>query len=274
MVRTFLFLMLFSNIICAGELEMAFVNLDSLNPETAIEIVKPLLSEAGRVHYFRRRNAMMVYEEPENIARIRKLIHSVDVPAANVRIKVAFSESFSANQHQAGLTVTEGRVVIWDGHVDVSVRGKGEIGAGSQKRSEKRAITLLAGDNREARIWVGKRVPHQNWFFRFGCRKGYWRSETVYRDIGASLWIKPTVVGDKVKLSLYPKLTLRRDDESQQVIVRELETQVTVKSGHEIVIGGFEQEHQAFYSYLIGVAAEKVASKVKITLCPTIEKLK
>ncbi|MEA2011473.1 MAG: hypothetical protein U9O87_00075 [Verrucomicrobiota bacterium] len=255
-------------------IEMKIFRLKSLSNDDAIALATPLLSPEGKVNYVDTRQMLVVYDYSENIEKIAEMITQTDIAPVNIFVDVAFNETINTSNQELGIEPQDIKLKI--------SKKNGIIPSGSLKArlinskldtSSLNKISLLTIENREARIWVGKTVPHLEWFFEYGWRHHYWKMNTVWQDIGVSLWIKPKITGKYIDIEVYPKLTIEGNTKNI-VQIKELTTHLRVLDGQSVKIGGLNKKQQEFYSKLFGFGKKRNSSVLNITLTPKIQHLK
>ena len=218
------------------------------------DMIRAVCSPAGRLHFIESRNMVVVYDKPGAVRQVELLLRELDRAPVNIRISVSFDESFEAGESGIGLT-QGGLVVTRERGGGTRVEGGGTVAATDRQSRGRSGTTqfLMVRENRPARIWVGKTVAQPVWTFEYGWRRGWWRQETDYRNIGASLWMHPRRVGDnKIRVEVYPVLTME-GPAPRTVEARELSTEVIVADGGTIKLGGLDEEKQEVYRQLFGV---------------------
>ncbi|MBT3379000.1 MAG: hypothetical protein HN742_22090 [Lentisphaerae bacterium] len=285
-------------------IDVGFAPLQGMSYAEAREICEPFLSRDGKLGYARSRNMLIIHDFPEKIARIKKILLAVEVEPVNVRIDVTFDDvserTASAFDVEPRVRVTRGngtirvdgaprpgrrtgnrvpvetsRIVIGGnvhdrGHTRVDGRVDIRLGAGSETTQEYTNQFVMAGNGKPARIWVGETVHDTVWIFDYGVRHGWWRPELVQRELGASLYVKPRVLpNDHVEIEVYPRVTMR-GEEHMSVDVKEVSTQVIVRSGQTVQIGGLGRNTRQVYRRLFGISKVFNGSNLAISLTPTI----
>ncbi len=233
------------------------------------EILKPLLSPDGHLIRIASRNAALIYDQPEVIRKAENIIEEIDQTSVNIRITVAFDDTTESREAAAG--ITDGGIIITrerGGRVETF--GDISITAGSRRSESLSTQFILTRDNRPASIWVGETVARPQWTFEYGIRRGWWRREVVYQDIGASLWVHPRVTADnQIMVEVYPKITLRGETPFS-VQARELATQAVVADGGTIRLGGLDEEKRRAYQYLFGIGRVFDGRRLTISLSADI----
>ncbi|MFW6152681.1 MAG: secretin N-terminal domain-containing protein [Verrucomicrobiota bacterium] len=248
------------------ERKIEVLALKSLAFKEAEKALEPLLSENGLLVPLETDNAVMVYDIPARIKLIKQLLNEIDRDPVNIRITVSFDATGTKERSGLGLEKGETDVRISPRGTDLrgkfSLRAEKSAASGTSRSSQ----FILTRNNNPARIWVGKQVAHQVWTYKYGIRHGWWSSDIVYRDIGASLWALPRMVGDgKIVVQVYPRLTLE-GPKALTVEAKELATEVVVADGGTARIGGLDKETRNAYRYLFGVGRVFNGSTLSITL--------
>lgn len=213
-------------------IETGFCGLKTLNPDEAKELATPLLSPEGKLGYVATRNILIIHDYPDRIEAVKKIIADVDADPVNIRVEVSFTEAGESSVRGGGLD--SGGVVIRSGDGRTRVVGGGTVSFrdNSNTRSGQSTQFVLTGNNRAAKIWVGKSVPDPAWVFRRGCERGWWQQDVVWQDLGASLWVRPRLLGNGlIEVEVFPKVTFRGQAE-RSVEVREVASRAVVADGH------------------------------------------
>ena len=246
-------------------LTIEVIGLHAISVNEARELLTPFLSEQGKISFLNSRNVVVVRDRPDVIKAIRDVLAQTDVPRQNIRIAVTFDEA----SHEGGAVADAGvRGAVVTGGGGTKGRGQVTLGAAAGSREVTQLTTqfVTTADNLPARIWVGQTVAEPAWVFDYGCRHGWWRKETVWKDLGASLWVRPRLVSDSmISVDVYPRLALQGDT-AHAVDVKELSTQVMVPVGGSLSLGGLDQERQEFYRRLLGVGKVFDGRRLAISL--------
>ncbi len=218
------------------------------------DMLEAVRSPSGHLHFIESRNMVLIYDNPAVVRHMELLLQRIDRAPVNIRISVAFDESFEAGE--SGIGLTQGGVVVTrERGGGTRVEGTGTLAATDRTRRGRSETTqfLMVRDDRPARIWAGKTVAQPVWTFEYGLRRGWWQQETVYQNIGASLWIHPRRIGeDRIRVEVYPVLTLEGRT-PRTIEARELSTEIVVADGGTIELGGLDEEKREAYRQLFGV---------------------
>lgn len=125
---------------------------------------------------------------------------------------------------------------------------------------------LVVMDGLEGRLFIGNQVPYTTWYRDYLQREGYLTEAVVFRNVGASLVVRPRVVGDQIEVTLTPEISYETQDGRGTIAVTKLSTVVIVPNGETLDIGGSLQKSEFennFYRRETGEA-------VQILLTPRI----
>ena len=200
----------------------------------------------------------------------RQLLRNLDAPPKNIQVNVQFATSGGGHNREVGIR-PDGPIVIRNGKVHGSFESR--FTSQSTTMRENTTQMLVATDGRSASIRVGERVPYITWLTEYGGRHGYVREiETEWRDVGSFLRVESTIVAPGlIRIRLTPELSGRLQDGSSQAIeFTHLTTEVTVRDGQTISIGGFSKDEEFSSKFLLGRGSRGNSSITGITLTPRI----
>jgi hypothetical protein len=137
---------------------------------------------------------------------------------------------------------------------------------------------LLVMSGGEAAIAVAEDVPYADWFWTWGGNhglwpEGTWRQGTSWQQVGASLVVQPLVLQDgRIRVRLTPRFSYFLDRRRQTTDVQELATEVVVREGEEIDVGGVPMHDREFLErFLIGVDRSGSTQQMVIRLKASAE---
>jgi type II secretory pathway component GspD/PulD (secretin) len=241
--------------------------------ELLAETAKQMASPDGKVIADAAGRRIIVVDKPEVHEQIAKLVKALQVPQQNVRIKVRFDDQGSSNRQGLGVGGT-----VKSGNVTVTTTGDPKEGIHvnainqSTHTSSRTEQELLVVNNGSASLDVTREIPYYEWIFNYGLNMGFWTAETKWKPVGARLRVKPTILGDTIRIKLTPEVSRLIDRESVAVSMEKLSTEVIVGNNQEISLGGLPAEVSEFYSkFLVGYDEGGHARSLNIYLKPTIE---
>ena len=218
------------------------------DPATAAELVRGLLSPSGRVVEDVPNHRIVVLDVPAVQARVAEALKTLSVPARNVRI-----------------TVT---------HSSERVEDTSRIGASSSRSTSDTRQELVVLSGGRARIQVAEQIPYADWFWTWGEGAGLWPAQSVqWRDVGTSLAVEPLILDDnQVRLRVTPEFSYLLDRDRLVTRVQQLSTEVVVREGEEVDLGGLPMSNREFKErFLLGVGRSGQAERVRIRLKARVE---
>jgi type II secretory pathway component GspD/PulD (secretin) len=207
----------------------------------------------------------------EQHAVVEQLLRELDKAPKNVQINVQFATSGQTSSHEAGIR-PKGPIILRDGEIHGAFEGR--FSNQSTTSSENTTQMLVAMDGRSATLCVGERVPYLAWLTEYSWRHGYIREVQIeWQDVGSFLAVYPEIIGDgpMIRVRLIPELSGRLKDGTEQTIqFTEVATEVIVRDGQTISIGGFNTDEEFSSKFLVGRSGGSETSITDITLTPRI----
>lgn len=216
-----------------------------------------------------RSNAILVLATPADYETIRGAIEKLDVRPLQVLIEVLIAEVRQTEDFALGNTIevpVEGDEGVGftlqgatAGDVALQVLGIGGVGASTvlSALASSSDVTILsrpvvmAQNNREARILVGDQRPFVQLQRSLPTDASVRDQVVQYRNVGTELRIRPTINRDGyVNLSVLQEVssaTAQVQFGAPVINTRESETDVLVRDGHTVVLGGLV-DHQTEYT--------------------------
>lgn len=137
---------------------------------------------------------------------------------------------------------------------------------------------ILVMDGGEAAITVAEQVPYSEWFWTWGRARGLWvegewAQSTSWQQVGASLVVQPEVLSEgRIRVRLTPRFSSFLDRRRGAVDVHELATEVVVREGEEIDVGGVRMSDREFQErFLIGIDRYGTTQRVNIRLKASVD---
>jgi type II secretory pathway component GspD/PulD (secretin) len=229
------------------------------DPAAAAELVRGMLSPDGRVVDDVPNHRLIVLDRPVVQARVAEALKSLRIPARNVRITVSHSSERVDDASQIGVSVG-GR-----SHPPVDLTG----GASSSRSTAETRQDIVVLSGGRARIQVAEQVPYADWFWTWGQGSGLWPAQSVqWRDVGTSLAVEPFVLDDHtIRLRVTPEFSYFLDRDRFVSRVQQLSTEVIVREGEEIDLGGLPMSNREFKErFLIGTGRSGQAERMQIRL--------
>lgn len=243
------------------------------DPEAAQETISHILHADSSMVLDKNRLRLLIMATPREHEKIEAVMREIALPPANVRIDVRFAEKSRRREREAS---AEGQGT-WEfgpgGKKTFKIKPK-VIDQLTKETAETTQI-LMAASGREGRLHIGEDVPYLDWFAEYGRRWGYIESEIQWRKVGSYLIVKPTVIGDGpyVRIQIIPELSGLVDGNPYRVRFQRASTEVTVRSGETVRIGGSAENNDFYSRFLVGVQDIEDRSTLDIELTPTIQHL-
>ncbi|HUG53352.1 MAG TPA: hypothetical protein VMR21_07120 [Vicinamibacteria bacterium] len=257
--------------------EMRVYDLGLTDVGVATDVVKGLLSPEGRVYPDPAQHRLVVSDRPDVHARVAAALRTLSVPPRNVRIEVTTRLERTGRERgfEVGGTIGGGRR---GAGVSVGRRpppsGVGVSGRDTRSSTDihaRQQLLVLSGG--KASLVVAEQVPYSEWLFDWGLGRGLWAQSVRWQEVGTSLVVEPRVLGDgTILVRLTPRVDYWLDGATRAVEVNELSTEVVVREGEEITLGGVPFRDEEFRErFLLGVDQSGQTASVAMTLRATVE---
>jgi len=258
----------------AAKTEMRVYDLGLTDPGVAADVVRGLLSPEGRVYPDPAQHRLVVSDRPEVHARVAEALRTLNVAPRNIRIEVTARLERTDRERQLDASGSVGGGSVRVGVGRRSARGV-EIG-GQESRARttvnaRQQLLVLSGGR--ASLTVAEQVPYAEWLYTWGVTHGLWARNIVWQEVGTSMVVEPRVLGNRtILVRLTPRFDYRAGGNSQAVDVNELSTEVVVREGEEITLGGVPFRDADFRErFLAGVDETGQTARVEMTLRATVE---
>ena len=232
----------------AGTPEVHVIPLKHRLAEEVVPVLRPLLAPGESVNSMD--NRLIVRATPATLALIEKTLSEIDTARRNLRISVRQAGLNESTQDSHGLSgrVQTGntRIVVSDTHRGgVSVSGTGTNSA-LQVRTERHSTrsrsnstqNLTVIDGGRGFLRVGESIPDVQQFLVWVGHRPALATGVQYRDVTTGFEVEPRIVGERILLTVSPRLAFRADHGVQTVDFQELRTQLTVQPGEWVDLGG------------------------------------
>ena len=260
----------------AAKTEMRVYDLGLNDPAVATEIIRGLLSPEGRVYADPAQHRLVVSDRPDVHVRVAEAMKTLNVAPRNIRIEVSarMERTDRERQLEASGTVNSGPVRVGVGRRPPPVTGVAIGGQDSRSRTTVNArqqLLVLSGGR--ASLTVAEEVPYSEWLYTWGLGHGLWAQNVVWQQVGTSMVVEPRVLGNgTILVRLTPRFDYRAGGSSQTVDVTELSTEVIVRAGEEIALGGVPFRDTDFRErFLAGIDESGQTARVEMTLRATVE---
>ncbi len=217
------------------------------------------------------RNKLFIRASEQQHKEIKNLLKELDVRQKNVRIDVKFSGTGDNSDIGAGIT-GHGKVIYGNGDISGNVAVNPSIHSSSTHISETSTQTLMVMSGAHAELRVGTRVPYLNWIMEYGYHHGFIAGNIQWENVGSFLSVEPDIIGEgpMVKVRLVPVLSGLVDGHRERIRFTEEATEVVVRSGNTVTIGGASNSRQFLSHFLVGFDKSGRSYALNISLKPTI----
>ncbi|MDI6780559.1 MAG: AMIN domain-containing protein [bacterium] len=248
-----------------GETMTRVVNLNYAMANDAVSIVTGVLTPAGKACADARTNAIIVSDTVGNFPRIEQLIKDIDTETKQVMIEAKIVEVYLDKTNQLGfmwsikdlvegisgsslMTETMPGGDRGEFFYKKLTRGYDISGMISAMVSEGKANVLsspriMTLHGKEANIIVGEEIPYQQ---TTTSQAGIVQSNVVFRQVGVQLTVTPFINPNNcVTLTVKPEVSSFKGWAFQTPILstKSSMTQLLVKDGETIIIGGIIDDH-------------------------------
>lgn len=239
--------------------------LESTSVEGLEEQLSKFLSEAGKIVVNKEQNSLMVVDYPENVDRVSQYVKMIDLGQRQVMIEAKIMEINLDKEQElginwtwsdpdfsgwSGLTGTVSQSLSAGTTVFNLTASNDHITAGLQAMMSEGKANLLSSprisvmDGDQATIKVLEQIPYVKTETSYESGVPIVTEEVQFKEAGITLEVTPQITPTGyIKMKIHPKidqLTGWTETEDPQPIIdtREAETQVRVKDGQTIILGG------------------------------------
>jgi type II secretory pathway component GspD/PulD (secretin) len=256
--------------------EMRVYDLGLTDPVVAADVVRGLLSPEGKVYPDPAQHRLVVSDRPDVHARVAEALRTIQVTPRNIRIEVTGRMLRTGRERQvdASGTVATGPVRVGVGRRPPPTTG---VVVGAQDSRSRTSVdatqNLLVLSGGQASLTVAEEVPYSEWLFTWGVSHGLWAQNVVWQEVGTSMVVAPRVLGNgTILVRLTPRFDYRAAGSAQTVDVSELSTEVVVRDGEAIDLGGVPFRDETFRErFLAGVDESGQTTQVQMTLRARVE---
>ncbi len=213
---------------CLADVE--FFTIQNRKAADVLPVVQAMLSPSGKAVADSYANMIIVNDSTDVIRSVHELLRSSDQPVPQVRIQMAFDSGTNADGiviHSSGSH--SGR------HLSTENSGVG-YGNARHRRSSRSFLNISSGSS--GYIRMAREVPvTERWIFfcrRYGVP--YLLKDT--RTIETGMEVSPVVAGDKVIVTVTPKISWMNNDRIESYRFVEASTEITIPLSQWAEVGG------------------------------------
>lgn len=248
--------------------DVGFANLD-----TIADLAKTALSEGSRLAVDAPRRRLLIWATESEHSQIAELTRVVAAPPPMVRIEVHRRAAGRLRElaFEAGMAGTV--VASADSATEnVVVRPRIQSHAGDSTEELVQTITVLSG--RSASLQIGEEVPYLEWLQQCAVTWGMTLAAVRWRAVGASLAVKPTVIGQgpsrRILIRLVPELSGVSETGPLRWRFERVATELVVTPGETVQFSG-SSAHVEFYDrFMVGIRRGGRHDNIELRLTPTV----
>ena len=183
-----------------------------------------------------------------------------DDALGNVRVAVTFRWNATDDRTAAAVVARPGVVGV-----------TGDVRRSRSSANTQQQLLVMSGGTASLRI--AQEIPYSEWFWTWGLGRGLWTEGVRWRDVATGMEVQPTVMpGGRIRVRLTPYFEYLLDAKRQTTKVHQLATEVVVREGQDLDVGGVPFEDTEFRErFLIGFDQSRGTSRATITLRATAE---
>ncbi len=229
----------------AAEPTLEIVPLRHLMVEQAITLIKPFIEKEGALSGWN--NQLIVRTTPENMAQIKRMLHTLDIPPHRLLITVKQDRQIEQADNEVS---TRGE--IRGGDVQISTGKKGaqprdgvevRIIRSDTLGQDKNAQQVQVLDGSRAFIEIGQSIPMaERTVEGGGITDPRLYNSIAYKNLTTGFSILPRVNGNTVTLEVAPQRAALSAQGGGSIDIAQIHTTVSGKLGEWIDIGGAVQE--------------------------------
>jgi len=246
-------------------------SIQTSDPSSIIEVVQATIGENGNVKYDKASNRVIVSATESQHRDIAGFIRELDAPARNVQIEVRTRTANEEQESDAGADIfgsvsardtKSGEQIIIKPHASNRATRNGSLGS----------QLLIAGSGREAALRIVTDAAFVEWLLEYGQRWGYIANNIIRKEVGAKLWIQPTILGNGplISIKLTPEISFVVDGRRQLIRYIKASTEVTARDGQPITIAGKGEIGDFYNRFLAGAGGTAGTGSTTMTLIPRI----
>ncbi len=258
----------------AEEMSVEVYPLGQTDFEMAAKMADTMVSPGGKLLADKAGNRLILYDTAEKHEALRRALSGLKTPLRHVRIRVTFQDR---DILQSGGVEVEGRTSVGPVTIETGPRKPGSSVSVRARQSNVAQSSLVQQElwvisGGKARLVVATEVPYADWFWNRGLRWGLWSGAVRWKEVGAQMRVEPYVMENRIRIRLTPEFSYVLDGERLTTAVEKLTTEVVVRDGEEIDLGGLPVADRDFYSrFLVGASYLGEKRSLNIRLLPKIE---
>ena len=151
------------------------------------------------------------------------------------------------------------------------VRSRGGLSATSTTTRTRRStgIFTIVQDGGSSMLSVNTRIPYQDvaYFRDYATGAGYASSGVSFENVGSALRVNASVLeGERIRVRLTPTISYFAADGSGAIDFTEAATELVVRAGEPVIIGGATSETNDLTRRILGLGSESGRSETTLVL--------
>ncbi len=263
--------LLLSSPMAGAEMTTAIYPVVFGDPNALETFARTIVADEGHVVQDAQGRRLIVVTTAEHHKTLNEVLGQADAQTGNVRIEVRFRED--GVERDTGAAIRgEGDVIFGPDGTDASVVLRPELRYTVTETTADTRQILMTASGREAALRVGESVPYIDWITEYGWHGGYTESRVHWQDVGSFLVVTPTIMADgsTIHVRLTPELRGHVEGRPHHMRFAGLATEVIVRDGQTLSIGGHVQDQEFYSRFLIGMDRSGVRRTLNIELTPHI----
>jgi type II secretory pathway component GspD/PulD (secretin) len=241
--------------------------LQTSDPSEMIAVITAVIGEKGTVKLDKTANRLVVSASEAQQAEIAAYIKELNKPAGNVRIEVRTQSVFAEDEADATLDLAASHTSTGE---TIKIKPRAHDRSGEKDSSSSQLLVVASG--REAALRITTDEAFVEWLLEYGQKWGYTANDIVRKEVGAKLWIQPTIIGNGplISIRVTPEISFVVDGRRQLVRYVKASVQVTARDGQPIAIGGSGELETFYRRFLTGLTGSGNSGSTTMTLTPRI----
>lgn len=260
--------------VSAGKVDDSKLEIYKLkNNEAAVVLpaLKDIYANDPKVRMTAAAGKLFIRASEKQHKEITSLIKELDIKRKNVRIDVKFVGS--GQQYDGGASLNpQGGVIYNKNGFSSNIAVKPSLHSTSTTTSSSTTQILMAMSGTRASLRIGEKIPYLSWIMDYGYRYGVVAANVEWQDVGSFLSVEPTIIGDgpMIRVKLVPELSGMVEGRYNQIRFVQAATEVTVRDGESVQIGGENKNSEFLSHFLVGFDKQGSSSTLNIVLTPRI----
>jgi type II secretory pathway component GspD/PulD (secretin) len=244
-------------------------HLQTSDTDAIREVIEAVIGDNGKVKLDKAAKLLIVTADEKQQTEAAKFIKELDRPVSNVQIEVATSTMFDESESNAGVGLN---ATLSSARAGDKITIKPHALDHSGGRDSTTTQLLVAASGREAALRVVTDEAFVEWLLDYGQMWGYITDKIIRKEVGAKLWICPTIIGNgpMVSITLTPEISFVVDGNRQLIRFVKASIKVIATDGQPITVAAVGDAANFYNRFLTGLTGSGRSGATTITLTPRI----